>query len=72
MLVVHGLAAADTAGASIYLDTSQAGAPFYIRHGWRPVDEMRVNLDTYGFEGRGWEVMKCLVREPGTAVAVRE
>ncbi|MCJ1462476.1 hypothetical protein MMC07_001078 [Pseudocyphellaria aurata] len=72
MLVVHGLAAADAAGASTYLRSSRRGLPFYIRLGWKPVDESRVNLDAYGFEGRGWEVMTCLMREPGAAVAVRE
>lgn len=72
MLATHGLAVADTAGAPIYLDSTPAGLPLYIRHGWKPVDEIRVNLEKYGYEGKGWAVEKCLLREPGAGVLMPE
>ena len=68
MLLTPGLAAADAACAPIYLETSHAMLGFYVRHGWRPVDEIRVNLEIYGYEGEGWAIEKCLIREPGAGL----
>lgn len=72
MLIAHGLAAADAAGAPTYLEASPASLPLYLRHGWKIVEEIRINLDAYGYEGEGWAVEKCLLREPDVRVVVRE
>lgn len=72
MLIAHGLTAADTAGAPTYVEASSVGLPLFVRHGWKPVDDIRVNLDTYGYEGEGWVTEKCLIREPGVGVVIGE
>lgn len=70
MLLAPGLAAADAACAPAYLEASPLGLGLYVRHGWRTVDEIRVNLDIYGYEGKGWAVEKCMMREPGAGLGV--
>lgn len=58
-----------------YLDTSPLGLNLYLKHGWRPVDEIRVDLGKYiGKKGGGEkeeeeteadeEVSLCMIREP--------
>lgn len=70
ILLDHGLAAADAAGASTYIEASPMALPLYIRHGWKSVEDILVDLDKYGFEGAGWTVEKCMMREPAAGVTV--
>lgn len=59
-----GLAAADKDNAKAYIEATAIGLPLYVRHGWQPVQVMRVDLDSFGFIGEGVRVHTLMVREP--------
>lgn len=63
-LLAPGLAAADEANAKTYIEATAIGLPLYLRHGWKPVGELRIDLDSFGYEGMGVRVQKLLIREP--------
>ena len=54
---------ADAAGAKTYVEASPAGLLLYIRHGWKAVDELTMDMRNYG--GDRIAVEKTLIREPG-------
>lgn len=70
LLVSHGLEVVDKAKMQSYVDTSPLGLNLYIKYGWRPVDEIRVDLGKYigkgggGKEKKDEEVSLCMIREP--------
>ncbi len=59
----QGLAVADELGARTYLESSQAGAPLYLKLGFKQVDDILVDMRPYG--GTKVESEKCMIREPG-------
>lgn len=63
LLIRGGLAIADEAGARIYLESSAVGASLYLKHGFRQVDDILIDMRPYG--GTGIESAKCMMREPG-------
>ena len=63
MLLAPGLADVDAAGAQVYIEASPAGLPVYLKHGWKPVDEMLIDMRPYG--GHAVEHQPFLMREPG-------
>ena len=44
MLLKPGLADADKAGAQVYIEASPAGLPVYLKYGWKPVDEIQIDM----------------------------
>ena len=63
MLIGEGLADADRNNARTYIEASPAGYELYLRHGWKQVDEIVIDIGDYG--GRGVATEKLLLREPG-------
>lgn len=63
LLIREGLAMADQAGAKTYLESSVVGVPLYLKHGFKQVDEILIDMRPYG--GTGIESEKCMMREPG-------
>lgn len=64
LLLAHGLEVVDKANSLSYLDSSSLGLNLYLKHGWRAVDEIRVDLGKYGIDKGGEEVSMCMIREP--------
>lgn len=64
LLLAHGLEVVDKANNLSYLDSSSLGLNLYLKHGWRAVDEIRVDLGKYGIDKGGEEVSLCMIREP--------
>ena len=62
-LLAPGLADADAAGAQTYIEASPAGLPVYLKYGWKPVDELAIDMKPY--TGGGIERNTLLMREPG-------
>ena len=54
---------ADEHKAPTYIEASPAGLQLYLRHGWKLVDDVVIEMDKFG--GRGKASEKCLLREPG-------
>ena len=63
ILIGEGLADADKHNARTYIEASPAGYGLYLRHGWRQVDEIVIDIGKLG--GRGVATEKLLLREPG-------
>lgn len=63
MLIGEGLADADRHNARTYIEASPAGYELYLRHGWKQVDEIVIDIGNYG--GHGVATEKLLLREPG-------
>ena len=63
MLIGEGLADADRNNARTYIEASPAGYGLYLRHGWKQVDEIVIDIGKYG--GHGVATEKLLLREPG-------
>lgn len=63
MLIAEGLANADRDNARTYIEASPAGYELYLRHGWKQVDEVVIDIGKYG--GHGVATEKLLLREPG-------
>lgn len=64
LLLAHGLEVVDKANSLSYLDSSSLGLNLYLKHGWRAVDEIRVDLGKYGIDKGAEEVSLCMIREP--------
>lgn len=54
---------ADEAGAKTYLESSANGLPLYLRHGFRQVDDIRIDMRPHG--GHGVASATCMMREAG-------
>lgn len=54
---------ADEAGAKTYLESSANGVPLYLRHGFRQVDDILIDMRPHG--GHGVASAKCMMREAG-------
>ena len=63
MLIGEGLADADRNNARTYIEASPSGYELYLRHGWKLVDDIVIDIDKYG--GHGVATEKLLLREPG-------
>lgn len=63
MLIGEGLADADRNNARTYIEASPAGYELYLRHGWKQVDEIVIDISNYG--GHGVATERLLLREPG-------
>lgn len=63
LLIRGGLAMADEVGAKIYLESSAVGMPLYLKHGFKQVDDILIDMRPYG--GIGIASEKCMMREPG-------
>lgn len=63
MLIREGLAAADRDNARTYIEASPKGLGLYIRHGWKIIDTIKMDMTPYG--GNGMAVEELLIREPG-------
>ena len=63
MLIGEGLADADRDNAITYIEASSAGYELYLRHGWKQVDDIVIDIGNYG--GHGVATEKLLLREPG-------
>ena len=63
MLIREGLADADRDNARTYIEASPSGYELYLRHGWKQVDEIVIDISKHG--GRGVATEKLLLREPG-------
>ena len=61
-LIEAGLKVVDDASAKAYIEASPMGLSLYLRHGWKKVDEIVIDLRDFG----GNEVVSevCLLREP--------
>lgn len=64
LLIAEGVANVDRDNARVYLEASTAGYRLYLRHGWKQVDEVAIDISRYG--GRGEVTMKLLLRKPGS------
>lgn len=53
MLIAPGLAAADAAHAETYIEATAVGLPLYLRCGWEPVGELRIDLRQFGYGAVG-------------------
>ena len=63
MLIAEGLADADRDNTRTYIEASPAGFGLYLRHGWKQVDAIVIDIAKYG--GHGVAIEKLLLREPG-------
>lgn len=63
LLIREGLARADEVGAKTCLASSAKGVSLYVRHGFKQVDDILIDMRPYG--GTGIESEKCMIREPG-------
>ena len=63
LLIREGLARADAVGAKTYLESSAVGVPLYLRHGFKQVDDIVIDMRPYG--GTGIASAKCMMRGPG-------
>ncbi|KAL9597559.1 MAG: hypothetical protein Q9219_005061 [cf. Caloplaca sp. 3 TL-2023] len=70
MLIREGLAAADRDNAKAYIEASPKGLQLYLRHGWKVVD--RVEVDMTPHRGKGVAVEELLFREPGTGIGAAQ
>ena len=63
LLLREGLAMADEAGAKTYLESSAKGVSLYLRHGFKQVDDILIDMRLHG--GSRVESEKCMAREAG-------
>ena len=54
---------ADEAGARTYLESSVKGVSLYLRHGFKQVDDILIDMRLHG--GSRVESEKCMAREAG-------
>ena len=60
MLILNGLAVVDTNKARNYIEASHVGLELYLNHGWKVVDDITMDMDSYG--GSGVVSEKILIR----------
>lgn len=63
LLINEGLAIADKHHAKTFIEATPKGLGLYLKHGWKPVDEIVIDLKNYGGSMVAREV--CLMRQPG-------
>lgn len=63
LLIGDGLALADRDGARTYIEASPVGLRLYVKHGWKLVDEVVMDMEGYG--GSGVASEKIMMRAPG-------
>ena len=61
MLIKSGLEIVDAVGARAELEATPHGKPVYARYGFREVDEIVFELESYGSEGK--QITTCMIRE---------
>lgn len=61
-LLKWGMQKADRHKRRIFLETMPEGMPFYLKYGWQPVEEIKVDLGQY--EDEGMEVYTLMMRDP--------
>lgn len=57
-----GMQKADAWQARIYLESTPEGYPVYLKHGWRPVEEVSLDFSQHG--GVGSEPFVVMIRDP--------
>lgn len=62
MLLEWGIEQAEKNGARIFLTSMPVSYKLYLKHGWRDVDEMKLDLVEYG--GDETFVIKAMIRDP--------
>lgn len=62
-LLDEGLAFADKDGADCHIIATDKGLGLYLKHGWKPIDEVVVDMAQAGI-GEGKVIFKCLKRSP--------
>lgn len=62
-LIRDGLDIADAAGSKVYTIATSMGLPLYLRHGWKKIDEVAVDMRKYG--GSNVVVEEMVLREIG-------
>lgn len=72
MLLEEILEEADAAGVEVYLEGTNTAKPFYEKHGFEPITELRFNPGDYGVEGIGIERQTVMVRGALGRDAVRQ
>jgi GNAT superfamily N-acetyltransferase len=62
LLMKQGLDRADAEGRKVYIESTSAGHPLYLKLGFKDVDIMEIDLSKYGGTkpGKNW----IMVREP--------
>lgn len=70
LLLREGLSAADDVGANTYLESSAVGVPLYLKHGFKQVEDILIDMKPYG--GTGIASANCMVREPGGRCSIPE
>lgn len=63
LLVDEGLAVADKHNAKTFIEASEKGLGLYLKHGWKLVDEIVIDMKEYG--GSMVATEACLMRQPG-------
>lgn len=55
-----GMQLADTWQTRIYLEATPEGYPVYLKHGWKPVEELVLDFGQHGGEGKQpfWVMMR--------------
>ncbi|EPS31099.1 hypothetical protein PDE_06054 [Penicillium oxalicum 114-2] len=61
-LLEWGIAIADTLHTRIYLEATHAGLPLYRKYGWKIVEQLVLDLESYGECGQ--EIFTLMLREP--------
>lgn len=61
-LLQWGTAKADEWQVRIYLEATGEGYPVYVKHGWKPVEEIHLDRTQYG--GQGQESFMLMIRDP--------
>ena len=62
MLLEEVLAEADDAGVEVYLEATGTAKPFYEKHGFEAIRELRFDPAEYGAKGLGIEMQTVMVR----------
>ena len=62
LLVRDGLDKVDEVGARAFLEAAPVAVHLYLKHGFRRVDEILIDMSPYG--GVGVASYKCMMREP--------
>ncbi len=62
MLLKHGLDLADKEGRKVYIESTIAGHPVYLRLGFRDIDFVTVDLSRWG--GNGMGINRAMMRDP--------
>ncbi|QMW31615.1 hypothetical protein G4B84_006996 [Aspergillus flavus NRRL3357] len=57
-----GIEKADASNARIYLEATMEGVPAYLKHGWKIIEEIRLEYTERG--GEGSQTFALMIREP--------